>query len=194
MDPAELDRRINEIVKAAGGVTREELNALVASETRKLAAEAVEEKYTKFEANFNEKTIPFVAGFSTGMAVQAARYEKETGKDFTADVQKEYFDLMAKEKNYDPYAIGELYLTPVRAAKKTSKEVERLANERADKILAERGGLPGGGNEGHIPQGGGKGSLQRMLELSKTATGDVESMLQDAVTQGTKELAESGVR
>lgn len=195
VDPAELDKRINEIVKANGGVTREELSALVASEAKKLAAETVDEKYKGFQTDFNEKTIPFVTGFSTAMAIQANKYEKETGKEFTAETQKEFFDLMSKEQNFDPYQIGPKFLEPVRQAKKNSEEVERLANERADKIIAERGGLPGGGGEGYIPQGGGSGSLQRMLELSKTNTvGDVETLLQDAVTQGTKELAAQGIR
>jgi hypothetical protein len=189
VDPKELDRRINEIVKANGGVTREEMTALVASEARKLAAETVNEKYKGFETNFNEKTIPFVAGFSTAMAVQAARYEKETGKDFTADVQKEYFDLMAKEQKFDPYVIGELVLKPIRAEKASKAEVERLANERAEAIVKERGGLPGSGNEPYIPQGGGGGTLQKMLELSKSdnAKLDVETRLQDAVEQGSRD-------
>lgn len=194
VDPAELDKRINEIVKANGGVSREEMNALVASEAKKLAAETVEAKYTEYQNKFNEETIPFVTGFATAMAIQASQYEKESGKPFTRDTQKEFFDLMSKEKNFDPYEIGPKFLEPARTAKKNAEEVERLANERADKIIAERGGMPGGGGEGYIPQGGGQGSLQRMLELSKTATGDVESMLQDAVAQGTKELHAAGVR
>ncbi len=194
MNPEELTRRVTEIVKANGGVTQAELNALWASEGRKLAEEVVDAKYKGFETNFNEKTIPFVAGFSTAMAVQATRYEKETGKEFTAEVQKEYFDLMAKEQKFDPYVIGEMILKPIKEKKTSEAEIERLAQERADKIIAQRGGLPGSGDEPYIEQGGG-GSLQKMLALSKEQSAtDVETLLQEAVAQGTKELAAAGVR
>ena len=195
MDPKELERRIQEVVKANGGVTVAEYQALAAAEAKKMASEIVDGKYKEFEITFNEKTIPFVTGFSTAMAIQASKYEKETGKEFTAETQKEFFDLMSKEKDFDPYSAGKKFLEPIRTQKKNELEIERLAQERAGKIIAERGGLPGGGGEGYIPQGGGMGSLQRMLEMSKAAPiGDVESALQDAVTKGTQELAQAGIR
>jgi hypothetical protein len=193
MDPAELDKRVREIVKANGGVTPDELKALVSSEAKKLAEEIVDAKYKGYQTEFNEKTIPFVAGFSTAMAVNATKYEKETGEAFTKDKQKEVFDLMAKEQNFDPYEVVEKILAPVRLKKTNEAEIERLAQERANKIIAERGGLPGGGHEEYIPQPGeSKGSLKMLLEKSAAEEGDLEAQVMAASRHAAQELRAAG--
>ena len=190
VDPEELKKNVLEVIKANGGATKEEITALIASEAKRLSAETVENKYQEFETNFNQKTIPFVAGFSTAVAVEAMRYEKETGKDWTDDNAKEFFDLMAKENNFKPSEVGKIYLKPFRDARATEEEIERRAEAKA----RERGGMPGGGGEPYIPQGTGEGSLQRMLRESAVEEGDVESLVTAAAQKAAGELRAEGKR
>jgi hypothetical protein len=193
MDPAELDRRVKDIVKASGGVTREELTALVASEAAKLSKETFNTEYEKAKIEMNEKTIPFMAGFSTSMATAAIKYEKETGKDWTDDDQKAVFELMAKEKNFNPREVVGMYMKPALDEKKTKAEVERLVEER---LTAERKRLGYDGEQPYIPQEvsgeRAQGSLQRMLNESAATEGDLETLVRQAAHKGAVELRESG--
>ena len=89
MDPKQLEElvdtaNVKEIAKQAGGLTREEITALYASESKKL----VEEGFTEREEKFNTETIPFVAGFSAGVAVVASHYEQESGEKWTRRSQR----------------------------------------------------------------------------------------------------------
>ena len=193
MDPAELDRRVKAIVAESGmSLTAEQYRNLYASEGRKLVEETVNAKYTEFQKDFNEKTIPFTTGFATSMAIAASKYEKETGKEFTDEDQKAVFDLMTKEKDFNPRSAMTKYMEPVIREKHTAAEIERLAEERAHKIIAERGGMPGGGSEGSYPTGGARGSLQKMLEQSAVAEGDIESLAMAAAKTAGAELRAAG--
>lgn len=182
MDPAELDKRVREIVKANGGVTPEELKALIATEATKLAEEKINSRFSEEETKFNEKTIPFVAGFSSGVAVVASKYERETRKPWTADTAKELFALMTEKKNFDPYAMGEEFLKPHKAIKDTEAEIQRRVQEELSKRTA-----PGGGNEPYIPQSGEKGNLQKMLERSGGES-DFETMIMSQAAKAAEEL------
>jgi len=193
MDPAELDKRVKDIVAQSGlSLSAEQYRNLYASEGKKLVEETIEAKYKEFETNFNEKTIPFTTGFATSMAIMANKYEKETGKEFTDDDQKAVFDLMSKEKDFNPRTAVTKYMEPVLREKKTAAEIERLAQERADKIIVERGGMPGGGSEGTFPTGSARGSLQRMLEESAPAERDVESLAMAAGRTAAQQLRSEG--
>ena len=201
MDPKQLDelvtKKVQEIAKNAGGLTREEATALYAAETKKM----VEDGFTAREAKFNAETIPFVAGFSAGVAVLASRYEQESGEKWTPEKQEELFEVMSKEKNFDALKVEEKFLAPVREKKARVQEVEDLAKKRADEILKERGisaGMPGGGGERFIPQppgGDARGLLQKALEDSAGGDKgpvDVRDLVQAGVVEGAKELIESG--
>lgn len=193
MDPAELKRNVEAIVKEYGVVSPTEMKALIASEAARLSGETFDTKYAEKETNFNEKTIPFVAGFSSGVAVAAAKYERETGKAWTAETAKEFFALMSEEKNFDPYAVSDKFLAPHLQPKKEAElaaEIERKAQERADAIIKERGGLPGGGHEPYIAQDQ-KGNLKQMLDRS-AGDGDFESVIQAAAVKAAGELRNEG--
>ena len=194
MDPAELDKRVRDIVKESGlSLSAEQYRNLYASEGKKLVEESLNERFAKAEKDFNEKTIPFTTGFATSMAIAAGKYEKETGKEFTDEDQKAVFALMAKEQDFNPRSAMTKYMEPVVREKKTAAEIERLAEERAQKIIAERGGMPGGGSEGSFPTGEARGSLQRMLEESaKAGEGDVESLAMAAGRTAAAELRSAG--
>ena len=194
MDPAELDKRVKEIVKESGmSLTAEQWKNLYASEGKAMVDEAITSRYTKFQQDFNENTIPFTAGFSAANTLTALKYEKETGQPWTRDTQKEFFDLMTKEKNFDPFEMGDKFIEPKTRDKRNQAEIERLAEERAQKIIAERGGMPGGGSEGSFPTGEARGSLQRMLEQSaKESEGDVESLTMAAGRAAAAELRSQG--
>lgn len=193
MDPAELDKRVKEIVAESGmSLTAEQYKNLYASEGKKLVEETVDAKYREFETKFNEKTIPFTTGFATSMAIAAGRYEKETGKEFTDEDQKAVFDLMTKEKDFNPRSAVTKYMEPAIREKKTAEEIEKKAQERADKIIAERGGMPGGGSEGHFPTGEARGSLQKMLEESAESEGDIETLASKAARTAAAELRSDG--
>lgn len=189
MDPAELDKRVKAIVTESGmALSAEQYRNLYASEGKKLVEETINAKYQEFEKNFNEKTIPFTTGFATSMATMALKYEKETGKEWTDDDQKAVFDLMAKEKDFNPRTAVTKYMEPTVREKATQAEIEKRAQELADKKIKEMGGLPGGGREDFIPQGEAKGSLQRMLDDSAAAEGDIESLAQQAASKAAAEL------
>ena len=193
MDPAELDKRVKAIVADSGmSLNAEQYRNLYASEGRKLVEETVNAKYVEFQKDFNEKTIPFTTGFATSMAIAASKYEKETGKEFTDEDQAAVFALMTKEKDFNPRSAMTKYMEPVVREKKTAAEIERLAEERAQKIIAERGGMPGGGSEGSFPTGGARGSLQKMLEESAASEGDVESLAMAAARTASAELRAAG--
>jgi len=199
MDPKVLDelvtKKVQEIAKQAGGLTREEAAALYASESKKL----VDAGFTEREEKFNKETIPFVAGFSSGVAVVASHYEQESGEKWTTEKAKELFKLMGDEQNFDALKIEEKFLAPVREKKKTESEIEKKAQERADAILKERGitaGMPGGGNERIIPQTPADnpvGLLQKaMAESAGKAEVDVRDSVLAGVVEGAKELIAAG--
>jgi hypothetical protein len=201
MDPKQLEELIAAKVKAigvqAGGLTREEATALYAAESKKL----VEAGFTEREAKFNSETIPFIAGFSGANAVVAMHYEQESGEKWTAEKQKEFYEMMGREGKFDPYALEEKLLSPIRDKKKSEADIEKRAQERADAILKERGmstGMPGGGGERFIPQppgGDARGLLQKALEDSAGGDKgpvDVRDAVAAAVVEGATELQAAG--
>jgi hypothetical protein len=199
MDPKQLDdlvtAKVKEIAKNAGGLTREEVTALYAAESRKL----VEAGFTEREAKFNSETIPFVAGFSAGVAVLASRYEQESGEKWNPEKQKELFALMSTEQNFDALKVEDKFMAPIREKKKSEADIEKRAQERADAILKERGissGMPGGGNERFIPQTPAEnpiGLLQNaMAESADKAPVDVRDSVLAGVIEGARELVEAG--
>ena len=191
MDPQKLqeivDARVKETVKNAGGLSKEEITALYKAETKT----AIEEGFKEREADFNSKTIPFVAGFAAANAVVSARYERESGEKWTPEKQKEFFELMSKEGKFDPFALEDKLLEPVKAKKKVEADIEAEVQKR----LAGRG-MPGGGGERFIPQppgGDARGLLQKALEESgKADAPDVRDSVRAGVVEGAKELVESG--
>ena len=198
MDPKQLEAlvtaKVQEIAKNAGGLTREEAAALYASETKKV----VEDGFKEREAKFNSETIPFVASFSSTVAIAANHYEQESGEKLTPEKRDELFSLMNSEKNFDALKLEEKWLAPIREKKSREKEIE----ERAEKIAREKygvGSMPGGGNERYIPQppgGDARGLLQKALEQS-AGTGDkgpadVRDLVREGVVEGAKELLDAG--
>ena len=193
MDPKQLDelvtKKVQEIAKQAGGLTREEATALYAAETKK----AVEDGFTAREAKFTSETIPFVAGFAAANGVVALRYEKESGEKWTPDKQKEFFEMMSKENKFDPYALEDKLMEPVKAKKQREADIEAEVNKR----LADRG-MPAGGGERFIPQqfgGDAKGLLQKALDDSAGSDKgpvDVRDLVQAGVVEGAKELIQAG--
>lgn len=186
MDPKELDRRVQEIVKANGGATTEEVKALVASEARKMAEEAFDAKYKETEEKFNKNTIPWVAGFASANAVFAGRFERETGEPWTQERHEELLKLMSAENNYNAYQVGDKMLAPHKAKKDQEAEVNRRVQEE----LARRG-LPGGGSEAYIPQPLEKGNLKAMMER-QDGPGDVESLIRSSAVKAATELQAEG--
>ena len=189
MDPAELDRRVREIVKANGGVTQDELKALVASEAGRLARESFQSEYEKVKAEFNQKTIPFAAGIAAANALAAFDYEKTTGEEFTPEKQSELFNLMTKENNMDPRAVMKIFLKPVVEKKNAEAEIERRVQERLDKERQRMGYDP---DQPFIPQEvtgeQQMGSLKRMLAASAEAEGDIEGLVAAASRKAAAEL------
>ena len=87
-----------------------------------------------------------------GVAVLANRYEQESGEKWTPEKQKELFELMNKEQNFDALKVEEKFFAPVRDRKKVAAEIEEKAKKRADEIVKDRGyGMPGDGTERFIP-------------------------------------------
>lgn len=187
MDPAELDKRVREIVKQNGGLTKEELNAVIISEGKKLVAEGFKEEWSKKETSFNENTIPFVTSFATSASIVANRYEKETGEKWTLDKQKELYAMMSADKNFDAFSFEERLLGPHREKKTREAEIQAEVDKR---VKAQRG-MPGGGEEGFIPQPQEKGALQKMLEQS-ASDGDFEAKIRAGAVQAAKELQAEG--
>lgn len=190
MDPAELKRNVEAIVKEFGVTTPAEMKALIASESAKLTAETFDSKYAEKEKHFNENTIPFVAGFTSGNAITALQYEAKTGKPWTAETQKEFLAQMAADNNFDPFVAKEKFLKAATRETDAEAEIERRAKERADKIIEERGGLPGAGHESYIPQNDG-GNLKKMMARS-AGEGDFESVIAAQSVKAAKELQTEG--
>lgn len=193
MDPAKLKEAVLQIAKESGmALSKEEIQALTASEAKKLAEAEVKAQLAAKETEFNEKTIPFVAGFSTSFALAAAKYVRETGKDFTAEDQKKVYEMMSREKNFDPHAMVDEYMKPALEAKNADAEIERRAKERVDEILKQRGHMPGAGDETYIPQPDQKGNLQKMLDRSAQTDTDVESLIAAGAAKAASELRTEG--
>ena len=188
MDPKELEKVVRGIVKEAGvQLSQEELKALIANEGRKLAKEEFATEWAAKETDFNTKTIPMVAGFSAATAVMAAKFEKETGESWTPEKQKEMFDLMGKEQNFDPFKVVDMMMAPAKAKKEEETRIEQEVQKR----LAARG-LPGGGDERYIPgPDQPKGSLQAALEREGTAS-DFESLIKAQTVLAATELVKEG--
>ena len=189
MDPKELDRRVTEIVKANGGVSKEEMSALIQSEAKKLASEVFTEQWSGKEKDFNEKTIPFVAGFSAGTAVVASQFEKETGEAWTKERQAQMFELMAAKKNFDPFAVKEEMIAPFKAKKDQEAEIERRVQER----LQTTKGMPGSGDEPLIPEAEkAKGALRQMLDRSAEVEGDIQGLIMGKAREAGAQMRSEG--
>lgn len=186
MDPAELTKRVTEIVKAAGGLTADEMKAVIASEGKKLAEETFKEQWTAKETDFNTKTIPFVGGFSAANSIVAMHWEQASGEKWTAEKQKEFYEMMSAEKNYDPFALEEKLLAPIKSKK---AEEERIEAEVQKRLKAK--GMPEGGDEAYIPQDGPKGALQIALDKS-AVDGDFESIIKAQSVKAAQELRQEG--
>lgn len=191
VDPKELDKLVTEKVKAiasaAGGLTREEATALYQAESKKL----VEDGFKVREEKFNQETIPFIAGFAAANAVVVSRYERESGEKWTPEKQKEFFEMMSREQKFDPYALEDKLMEPVKAKKQREADIEAEVQKR----LADRG-LPAGGGERYIPQqvgGGARGLLQQALDDSAGGDKkDVRDWVREAAIEGAKELVAAG--
>ena len=192
VDPKELEARVKEIVAASGGVTKEELSNIIKNEQRKAAETVFSEQWKNKETDFNTKTIPFVAGFSSGTSVVAMHYEKETGKPWTREVHEQFNKIMAEKQNFDPYAVEEIFLEPYRSEKAKEAEIEKRAQALAEKKLQERGFRPGSEDDGFIPQPiEQKGALQTALENSASED-SLEAILSKSIVEGAQELNQAG--
>jgi hypothetical protein len=189
VDPAELDKRIRDIVKSNGGVTQDELNALVKSEAAKLAAETFDSKYTEVKKEMNEKTIPFITGFSVEMNLAVQKYQKETGEEWTTDKTKEVFQYMTKENNFNPIDAVAKWSEPVVKEKKAEADRERWYQERKAKEDAERGDRTHSDTflDQDFSGGPKKGAIAAMLEESKDGD-DIESAVFAAGRRAAAEL------
>jgi hypothetical protein len=184
MKPEEIDARVREIIKAAGvPVTAEERAALYATEAKALVEAGFKERETKF----NTDTIPFVAGFSAAVAVVANRYEKESGEMWGVEKQKELFNLMSTKQNFDPFAVQEELLAPIKSKKAEEERIEKEVQKR----LGERG-MPGAGHEDFIPQPDSRGALQMALERSAAAGSDFEATIKAQAVKAATELRTAG--
>jgi hypothetical protein len=194
MDPAELDKRVREIVKANGGATQEEIKALILSEGVKLAEEAVNRKYAEFQKEFNEKTIPFNMGMSAANSLAASDYEKVTGEEFTEDKQKELFALMSKENNFNPRAAMKIMLEPVKQKKAQAEEIKVQATKMAEEMLRARGELAEDQPFIPLPEKTvqPKGSLQKLMELSSDSDADPSTLIAAAASKAAAELRAEG--
>jgi len=187
MKPEELDKRVREIVSAAGGVTKAEHEALVQQEARKIAQEEFVTGWKSKETEFNEKTIPFVAGFSSATAIVASRFEKETGEKWDADRQKAMFKLMSDEKNFDPFAVEEKLMAPYREKKSVEERIEAEVQKRTATRRAETGS-----GDDYIPQEGEpKGALRQMLERSAEPQ-DFQTLVEQQARKAGAELRVAG--
>jgi len=65
--------------------------------------------FAEKEKQFNEKSIPFLAGFTTGVCLMAIQYSHMVGK-WDAETTQRFFGLMGREQNFDPYAVGEMFI------------------------------------------------------------------------------------
>lgn len=190
MDPAELEKRVKAIVKESGlNLTKEEIAAVAASQMKTLAEETFKSQWATKETEFNTKTIPFVSGFATSLALAASKFEKETGRDFTDDDQKAVYDLMSKTQNFNPRKAVEEYMKPLLEESKKDAEIKRLSTE----LEAAKRGMPGGGNESFIPHDEAKSGLRLLMEQGSTSgtpapTDDFEASIMQGAAQGAAEL------
>jgi hypothetical protein len=191
MDPEQLKKTVAEIVKQAGGATEEEIKNLIAAESKKIAVAEFDAGWEKQKTEFNEKTIPFVAGFSASAGIVAMRYEKETGEKWTPEKQKEMYSLMQAKKNYDPYSVEDDLLAPSRAKKAEDARVEAAVQERL-KSMPRSQRAEQGGDEDYIPQAGEPvGALRAMMARTEEAKygGDLESLIKDKAREAGRQLA-----
>lgn len=187
MDAAELDRRVKEIVKDAGiTLSKDEMNALIQNEGKKLAQETFKEEWAQKETTFNTVTIPFVWGGAMSGAIAAMKYEKETGKPWSTETTKELFELMTKKQNFDALSVLDEFIEPIKKAKVVEDKDAEIAS-----LKQQLKTMPGGGGEGMIPQPGDSpeamGALQRALLESKDG-GDIESKIQEMAVKSAQEL------
>jgi hypothetical protein len=189
MDPAELDKRVTEIVKANGGLSKAELEAVIKSQAKALAEETFTQQWSGKEKKFNEETIPFVAGFSAATAVVANRFERETGEKWTTERQKAMYELMGAEKNFDPFAVEEKLLAPFKEKKAMEAKIEEEVQKRVHSMRT----MPGGGDEEFIPTGeSAKGALRQALERSAGGETDFEALVKSQAAKAATELQAEG--
>lgn len=187
MKPEEIDARVREIVKAAGGgLTKDEITALYKQEAKSM----VEAGFKAREDDFNQKTIPFIASFSSDVAVLASRYERETGEKWTQEHRNQLFGLMNEAKEFDPLKFEEKLLAPHKAKKDQEELIEAEVQKRLKKIMPE------GGDERYIPHfdtNGQKGALQRMLDdQSKDQPLDIEALVKSKAVEAANSLRGEG--
>lgn len=188
--PEDLQKLVSETVKAAGGATREEIEALTMAAAKKAAESSFEDGWKAKEKVINETTIPFINGFATGTAVMAMKYEKETGQPWTREIHEELHKQMSAEKNFDPYVMVDKMIKPHRDKKAAEDEIERRVQERIKTRRAETGG-----DDDYIPnEGSPKGAIKQMLERSAKEEGqtDTNSLIAEMARKAGAELRQEG--
>ena len=195
MDPAELEKRVKDIVaQAGGGLTKTEVAALIDSEAKKMVTEGFTEQWKAKETDFNTKTIPFVSGFAASVAVLASQFEKETGEPWTEEKHAELMQVMSREQVFDALKLKDKILAPY-VEKKKGTELT-AAQQRIKDLEAQLAGrsVPGGGgdSETYIPQPGEpKGALREMLERSGESS-DFEALIRSKAAEAGKALVTEG--
>ena len=118
------------------------------------------------------------------------RYEKESGEKWTPEKQQEFYKMMSAEGKFDPYALEDKLLEPVKAKKQREADIEAEVQRR----LADRG-MPGGGHERTLPTPPPEnpiGLLQKAMSESADKQVDVRDSVMAGVIEGAKELVEAG--
>lgn len=189
MKPEDLQKMVSDTVKAAGGATKEEVEALTLAAAKTAAATAFEDGWKSKETKFNEETIPFVAGFSASAGIVAMRYEKETGEKWTEDKQKEMYALMSAKKDFNPFKVEDDLLKPFRDKKATESEVEKRVKEE----LSKHRRAETGGEGDYIPQPDApKGALAMMLERSADKGTDTNALIMEKAREAGGLLRQEG--
>jgi hypothetical protein len=167
IDPAVLAEKVLESLRGHV-VGKTEIEAMVTAEAQKLVTAQFEEARQKF---YKDDFAPS-AQWLTSMTDAQLRYHDETGKRMD---RKEFAKFMSDNKIDDPEKAYEQFVAPI----KREKEVETLAEKRAQEILAKRteaGGFPGSsgapGSGGHLQVRLHKKEANDPLFGSEVALGD----------------------
>lgn len=167
VDAAQLEQRVKESISKLGYASKEEINAIIAAESGKLAREEASKEIAAANKKFYEETLPASINFNMDAAEIAMQHMQEFGG--TAIDRVKFSDFMKERNLINPKEAYKEFVRPERDAIELKNKVADAVKAKELELQQQYSahGLPGGGM---VPPGlQPRGAMQERIAADEAA-------------------------